>query len=36
MLGDNINIINKNTEAQIDASNELGLEVNKEKSKHVV
>jgi hypothetical protein len=28
MLGDNVNTINKNTEALIDASNELGPKVN--------
>jgi hypothetical protein len=33
LLSDNINAIRKHTEAQIDASMEVGLEVNKEKSK---
>jgi hypothetical protein len=36
MFGDNINTINKNTQTIIDSSNELGLEVNKQKGKHVV
>jgi hypothetical protein len=33
LLGDNIDIIKKNTEALIDASKEVGLEVNTEKTK---
>jgi hypothetical protein len=33
LLEDNINAINKNTEALIDASKEVGVEVNAEKSK---
>jgi hypothetical protein len=33
LLGDNIDIINKNTETLIDASKEVGLEANVEKSK---
>jgi hypothetical protein len=32
LLGDNIDIINKNTETLIDASKEVGLEVNIEKN----
>jgi hypothetical protein len=32
-LGDNIDTINKNTETLIDASNEIGLEVNVQKTK---
>jgi hypothetical protein len=32
LLGDNIDIINKNTETLIDASKEVGLEVNIEKT----
>jgi hypothetical protein len=36
ILGDNIDIINKNTHALIDASKEVGLEVNKEKTKYML
>jgi hypothetical protein len=36
MLDDNINTINKNTEALIDASNELGPKVNTEKIKYIL
>jgi hypothetical protein len=36
LLGDNIDIINKNTEILIDASKEVGLEVNIEKTKHML
>jgi hypothetical protein len=35
-LGDNIDIINKNTETLIDASKEVGLEVNVEKTKYML
>jgi hypothetical protein len=35
LLGDNIDAINKNTETLIDASNEVGLEVSVEKTKHM-
>jgi hypothetical protein len=34
-LGDNIDIIKEDTEASIDASKEVGLEVNAEKTKYV-
>jgi hypothetical protein len=36
LLGDNIETINKNTETLIDASKEVGLEVNVEKSKYML
>jgi hypothetical protein len=36
LLGDNIDIINKNTETLIDASKEVGLEVNVEKMKYML
>jgi hypothetical protein len=36
LLGDNINIINKNTETLTDASKEVGLEVNVEKTKYML
>jgi hypothetical protein len=36
LLGDNIDIINKNTETLIDASNEDGLEVNVENTKYML
>jgi hypothetical protein len=36
LLGDNIDITNKNTETLIDASKEVGLEVNVEKTKHML
>jgi hypothetical protein len=36
LLGDNIDIINKNTETLIDASKELGIEVNMEKTKYML
>jgi hypothetical protein len=35
MMGDNIDTINKNTETIIDASKEVGLEVNIEKTKYM-
>jgi hypothetical protein len=35
LLGDNIDIINKNTETLTDASKEVGLEVNVEKTKYM-
>jgi hypothetical protein len=35
LLGDNIDTINKNTESLIDASKEVGLEVNAEKTKNM-
>jgi hypothetical protein len=36
LLGDNIDIINKNTRTLIDASKEVGLEVNAEKTKYML
>jgi hypothetical protein len=36
LLGDNIDIINKNTETLIYASKEVGLEVNVEKMKYML
>jgi hypothetical protein len=36
LLGDNIGTINKNTETLIDASKEVGLEVNIEKTKYML
>jgi hypothetical protein len=36
LLGDNIDIINKNTEILIVASKEVGLEVNVEKMKYML
>jgi hypothetical protein len=35
LLGENINTTNKNTEAVLDASKEVGLEVNAEKTKYI-
>jgi hypothetical protein len=35
LLGENINIIKKNAEALFDASTEIGLEVNSEKTKYI-
>jgi hypothetical protein len=36
LLGDNIDTINKNTQTLIDASKEVGLEVNIEKTKYML
>jgi hypothetical protein len=36
LLGDNINTLKKNTETLIDASKEVGLEVNAEKTKYML
>jgi hypothetical protein len=36
LLGDNINIIKENTQTLIDASKEVGLEVNTEKTKYML
>jgi hypothetical protein len=36
LLGDNINIIRKNTETLIDASIEVGLEINVEKTRYML
>jgi hypothetical protein len=36
LLGDDIDTINKNTEPLIDASMEIGLEVNIEKTKYIL
>jgi hypothetical protein len=36
LLGDNIDTINKNTETLIDASKEVGLEVNMDKTKYML
>jgi hypothetical protein len=36
LLADNIDIINKNTQTLIDASKEVGLEVNAEKTKYML
>jgi hypothetical protein len=36
VLGDNIDTINKNTETLIDASKEVGLEINVEKAKYIL
>jgi hypothetical protein len=36
LLGDNIDTINKNTQTLIDASKEVGLEVNVEKTKYAL
>jgi hypothetical protein len=36
LLGDNIDTINENTETLIDASKEVGLEVNVEKTEYML
>jgi uncharacterized protein YbcV (DUF1398 family) len=36
LLGDNIDIIKKNTETLVDASKEVGVEVNAEKNKYML
>jgi hypothetical protein len=36
LLGDNIDTINKNTQTLIDASKEVGLEVNVEETKYML
>jgi hypothetical protein len=36
LLGDNVNIIKKNTQTLIDAGKEVGLEANTEKTKYVL
>jgi hypothetical protein len=36
LLGDNIDTIKKNTETLIDASKEVGLEINSEKTKYML
>jgi hypothetical protein len=36
LLGDNLNIIRKNTESLIDATKEIGLELNVEKTRYVL
>jgi hypothetical protein len=36
LLGDNIGIINKNTGTLINASKEIGLEINIEQTKHIL
>jgi hypothetical protein len=36
LLGDNIDTIKKNTESLIDASKEIGLEINVEKTKYML
>jgi hypothetical protein len=36
LLGDNIDTINKNTETLIDASKQIGLEANVEKTKYML
>jgi hypothetical protein len=36
LLGDKVNTINKSTQTLIDASKEVGLEVNREKTKYML
>jgi hypothetical protein len=36
LLGDNIDIMKKNTETLIDASKELGLEINVARTKYIL
>jgi hypothetical protein len=36
LLGDNTDTIKKNTETVIDASKEVGLEINAEKTKYIL
>jgi hypothetical protein len=36
LLGDNIDTTKKNTESLIDASNEIGLEINVDKTKYML
>jgi hypothetical protein len=36
LLGDNIDTVKKNTETLIDASKEVGLEINVEKTKYML
>jgi hypothetical protein len=36
LLGDNMDTINKNKESLIDSSKEIGLEINKEKTKYML
>jgi hypothetical protein len=36
LLGDNLDTIKKNTETLVDASNEIGLEINVEKTKYML
>jgi hypothetical protein len=36
LLGDNIDTMNKNTQTLIDASNEVGLDLNTEKTKYML